>query len=161
MSTPDLVVERPVEYSLGLATEVGRLRAHMSGKYTGEPIEEHHLRSILESPDSDLIIVKNGLQIIASSVLSLRKDINRVRGWLEGVVVHTDFRGSGAADAMADEWERWNREKGSMVMHFTSKWDRTHAHKFYHRRGAYIINSHGKENGDRTAFFQYPIPAAA
>lgn len=157
MAAQGFEVDIPTKYSHELAAEVGRLHPYLADRFTGEPADEGALRSIIEEPSSDLVTVRSaaGLLVATSSLTLIRNTLGGAHSYLEGVVSHPDVRGSGVADLMADEWESWNRLRGSGTMRFTSGWHREEAHRFYQRRGAYIVNEASRGIG--TAHFEYPI----
>lgn len=160
MSSPvesELVLERVSLYTPELAAQLGELMIDLSEKASGQPTPEEKLRLNIESPSVLQLVVFAGDQAVGSSVITKLGGTTDgpSNGWLNDVVLHPDSRGKGVADLMADEWEAWCREENIDRLLFTSAWYRQPAHRFYLRRGAFIINNHPE---DKTAFFNYPIP---
>lgn len=132
----------------------------MSDSRSSVAILEKRLRPIIEEPSFEQIIAIERSRVIGSAVLSLRRgDGDRsVKGWLEDFVVHPDARGQGVADKMADFWEKWYDQNDAKILNFTSGYERKDAHRFYHKRGAYIIGElTNPETSKETAYFEYPI----
>lgn len=148
------VVERVMRYDNDLTAALGGLLLHLSDRADGAPISEAKLRSQIESPSVEQIIAHASTRLLdAATLTQLGGLMPTNKGWLEDFVVAPEARGLGVADAIADEWEDWARQREITTIMFTSGWDREAAHKFYLRRGAVILN----DKNDKTAFFNYPI----
>lgn len=151
----ELVVIR-ADFSPELAIELGQLTLYLADSVNGDPIAESNLRVGTDSPSAEQLIARQGSKLLGAATLTQIGGLLTRKAWLEDFVVTPEARGLGAADALADEWERWCQERDITTLMFTSGWHREAAHKFYLRRGAVILN----QPGDKTAFFNYPIQAS-
>ncbi len=150
-----VAVERVERYSSGLGQVLGRSLVHLTGETDTEPIPEAKLRFNIDNPGAEQLIAVSNTQILGAATLTqLGGLMPHAKAWLEDFFVVPEARGKGVADALADEWEAWCREREITTLMFTSGWHREAAHRFYKRRGAVILNT----PSDRTAFFNYPVP---
>ncbi len=148
----ELVVVR-ADFSPELAAELGQLTLHLTDSVYGDPISESNLRVATDSQTGEQLIAKQGDNLLGAATLTQIGGLLTRKAWLEDFVVAPEARGQGVADAIADEWEKWCQERDITTLMFTSGWHREAAHRFYLRRGAFILNS----SDDKTALFNYPI----
>ena len=135
-----IFVERLSTYTPEDAAGIGRLLPFLSESFSGMPIPEHHLRSIVESPCHDQLVARQGdARIVGAATLSLIMGAGAgSKAYLEDFV--TDPATKGVGSALWQEMGRWCIERNT-ELHFTSNQTRIAAHHFYLNRGAQIRNT--------------------
>lgn len=154
MSRAEIQIIRVDRYTDELASAIGDLTVHLTERAA---IDCERLEFSISSPSVEQFVAVMGERVVGASTLTELGGLlaGPRNAWLSDVVTHPEARGTGTADQMADEWEDWSREREIGALLFTSGWNREAAHRFYRKRGAYIINEH---TDDKTAFWNYPIP---
>lgn len=131
-------VERLTTYSPEDAQGIGQLMPQLSEKFSGEPIPEERLRTIIESPYHEQLVARTPEKIIGAATLSLILGSGaHQKVWLEDFVSdqHSGLRGVG--QALWDEMITWCEEQDA-DLHFTSRASREAAHAFYLKNNAKI-----------------------
>jgi len=141
-------------YHQELASELGQLNVHLTDQATGEPIPEDLLRVGTDSSNAVLLVARTPGRLVGAASLTQLAGMNNYDAWLNDFVVAPDWRGTGVAGALREEWNEWARERGVDRLLFTSGWAKKAAHNFYLRHGGVILNP----EGGKTAFFNMPIP---
>lgn len=85
----------------------------------------------LETPTSDILVLREADQIVASAMVGF----DGHRGWVYYLAVAPERRGSGFGRAMMDACEAWLRERGSPKIQFMVRDDNAAALGFYERLG--------------------------
>lgn len=143
-------------FSVELAADLGRITIHLDNASDGQAMNETKLKMTTDSLTAVQLVAREGSEVVGAATLTqLGGLMPNDKAWLEDFVVVPEVRGKGVADAIADEWEEWCQEREITTLMFTSGWNREAAHRFYLRRGSFILNN----PTDKTAFFNYPIPA--
>lgn len=85
----------------------------------------------LETPTSDILIIRHDAEIVASAVIGF----DGHRGWVYYLAVAPYCRGAGLGKVMMAACEAWLRERGSPKIQFMVRDDNTAALCFYERLG--------------------------
>lgn len=127
-------------YSKKDATELGLLLPHLSSRFGGSPVAEELISSIIESPFHDLFVARvHDGNIAGVATLSTVLGISSGKGaCLEDFVVSPDYRGQGIADLLWASLVEWCEQRNIAKLTFTSKPERSAAHRFYLKHGAQI-----------------------
>lgn len=136
-------IERLTQYTPEVGEAVRGLLVELSrsGRDRGEIPKEWFLE-VIDSPYHDLILAKNGEQILGMAVVSVTMGaIVRKNVYLEDFVVTSEARGQGIGTLIWDEIIRWGLEKGATDLEFTSGEGREAAWKFYQDKGAEIYKT--------------------
>ncbi len=135
----EIIVERVLEPTPDIATDIGKLMPDLSARFTEEPVAEDTLRQIIEPPDRDLLVAIVNGRIVGSAVMNLIIFASGKKAWLEDFVVAADedIRGKGVGYALWREVMKWSEEREA-PLEFTSSPLRERAHEFYNRQGAEI-----------------------
>lgn len=128
------------DYSKEDAGTLGTLLTHLSSQFDGDPVAKELLSVIIGSPFHDLFIARSqDGDIIAAACLSTVFGISSGKNaHLEDFVVSPDHRGQGVADLLWTSIIEWCKQRDIIKLTFTSKPERTAAHRFYLKQGAQI-----------------------
>ncbi len=85
----------------------------------------------LETPTSDILIIRHDAEIVASAVIGF----DGHRGWVYYLAVAPNCRGTGLGKVMMAACEAWLRERGGPKIQFMVRDDNTAALCFYERLG--------------------------
>jgi len=140
MPSSEILVERLTKYSSADAAGIGRLMPFLSSRLTNEPIEEVLLTEIIASPHHEQLVARLDSRIVGAATLNLLMGpAVQKMGYLEDFVTDPEVR-LGVGDKIWKEIITWCGENG-VDLSFTSKPERTKAHKFYLSHGAEIRDS--------------------
>lgn len=113
---------------------------------TGNPINQRYLeafRHIQGDPNNELVVVEDSGRILGMMQLTFIPYLTHTGSWrclIEGVRIHSNFRGRGLGEQMF----RWAfaraREKGCSMVQLTSDKQRPDALRFYEKLG--FVASH-------------------
>lgn len=135
-----IFVERLQSYTPEDAAGLGRLRPYLSAGKSDEPVEEAHLRHIIESPDHEQLVARldESRRIVGAATLTIISGaLTADKGWLEDFVTDPNAGVKGIGQQVWDEMSAWCRENG-VDLEFTSNKSRVAAHNFYKKQGAEI-----------------------
>lgn len=127
-------------YSSQDAIELGLLRPHLSPGAFDEPVDETHLRHIIESPDHTQLAVRldDTQRIVGAATLSIVAGVlSGYKGHLEDFVTDPSAGIKGIGQLAWKHMEIWCLEH-DVDLEFTSKPHRIEAHNFYRKQGAEI-----------------------
>lgn len=126
------------QYSSQDAAMLGQLLAHLSSRFTGEPVPKQSLTTIIDSSSHALLTARTpDGTIIGCATLSIILGISSGRcAQLEDFVVSPDYRGQGVADLLWNNLINWCKHQHITKLNFTSNPTRIAAHKFYKKHGA-------------------------
>ncbi len=93
------------------------------------------LSEMIESPATDLLIARDGADILGSLTLVVFRIPTGVRAWIEDVVVDDAARGRGVGDALNTFALDLARSKGAKTVDLTSRPSREVANRLYQRLG--------------------------
>ena len=131
-----ITVERLQAYTLEDAAGIGRLMPYLNQEFDGSPIDETHLRSIIDSPYHEQLVARIDSRIVGAATLSIVMGAKMGRkGWLEDFVSDPEAGIKGIGQAVWNEMGVWCVEH-DIDLEFTSRPSRTAAHNFYHKNGA-------------------------
>lgn len=98
-------------------------------------LSEQHLREIIESPASKLLVASKDGKLVGSLTLVVFRIPTGVRAWIEDVVVNFDYRGEGIGQALVSEAVRIAQVCGARTVDLTSRPDRDAANQLYRKAG--------------------------
>jgi GNAT superfamily N-acetyltransferase len=101
---------------------------------TPKLMDEAHLRRVLANPGSFLVAM-DGDRIVGCGQLCVEVLPSKVKGWLEDVVVDSEYRGQGIAGKIIEMAVSEARNQGCKHINLTSGADRESAHGLYERMG--------------------------
>jgi ribosomal protein S18 acetylase RimI-like enzyme len=97
--------------------------------------DREHLRRILETPGTTLLLARDGEKIVGTLTLALVSIPTGLRAWIEDVVVDEAARGLGAGEALTREAIRLASEAGAPTVDLTSRPGRSAANRLYEKIG--------------------------
>lgn len=163
MKDSSYAVIRAEQVTEDMSRQIGEMMPLLSASADNQPIPVAHLQSIVDSPDTDLLLavrdddhsVIGGVAVInLSRGVIVKNGIPNVKAWLEDFVVSTPRQGIGSL--LWNEIITWSHEKGAVVLNFTSNPSKAGAHKFYLAKPGVRIRAEGE-----TAYFSADIATAA
>jgi GNAT superfamily N-acetyltransferase len=130
----DVHVERLQEYTPEDAAGIGRLMPFLSDKFSGEPIDQELLETIINSPYHDQIVARLEGRIVGAATLSLVIGAAAGRkGYLEDFIADPAIQQQGVGTKIWQELLTWCKER-EVDLSFTSHPSRKPAHDFYRSR---------------------------
>ena len=131
MSTP--VVEIAREATSELVDAFARLIPQLST--SSPPPTRDELDEMITSPASDVLIAKEGDDILGALTLIVFRIPTGVRAWIEDVVVDDAARGKGVGDLLNRFALQLAASKGAKTVDLTSRPSREAANRLYQRIG--------------------------
>ncbi len=98
-------------------------------------LTDAHLRSVITSECSHLLICWNGNTVLGMLTLVLFPIPTGVRAWIEDVVVDESGRGKGIGNALSQFALNMAKEGGAKTVELTSRPSREAANRLYQRIG--------------------------
>ena len=102
---------------------------------SARPLTRSELQEIVSSPACQLLIVRDGDQILGMLTLVLFRIPTGVRAWIEDVVVHGSARGQGLGGLLVRKAIAIAQDAGARTVDLTSRPDRNVANALYVREG--------------------------
>ena len=100
------------------------------------PPTEDHLRAMVESPGTHVLVARDDDgSIVGSLTLVVFRIPTAVRAWIEDVVVDAAARGKGVGEALNRQALDLAREHGAKTVDLTSRPSREAANRLYKRIG--------------------------
>jgi ribosomal protein S18 acetylase RimI-like enzyme len=97
--------------------------------------DREHLRRILETPGTTILVAREGEAIVGTLTLALVRIPTRLRAWIEDVVVDEAARGLGVGESLTREAIRLASEAGAKTVDLTSRPGRSAANRLYEKIG--------------------------
>jgi ribosomal protein S18 acetylase RimI-like enzyme len=97
--------------------------------------DREHLRRILETPGTTILVAREGEMIVGTLTLALVRIPTGLRAWIEDVVVDEAARGLGAGEALTREAIRLASDAGAKTIDLTSRPGRSAANRLYEKIG--------------------------
>ena len=131
-----LSIERLDIYSPDDAAGIGRLMPFLNERLGSEPIAEHTLRQIIDSPWHDQLVARLDGVIVGAATMSIVMNAGAgPDGHLGDLVVDPAVRGQGIGDTLWRHIIMWCKQR-NVDLDFTSHPNRTDAQRFYLKHGA-------------------------
>lgn len=134
MNVHEVQIRLLTEYSTQAAEEIGQLVPEINEQDDGRPVSEQYLNAIIESPDRDQFVAELHGKIIGAATLNLIIHPRKRKGWLDYIMVRSEYQGQGVGYKMWQSAEKWCVAQGAEMMDWTTS--NIEAMKFYERQGA-------------------------
>ncbi len=99
------------------------------------PPTREHLRALVDSPDTVLLVARVGGQILGSLTLAFYRIPTGTKAWIEDVVVDDAARGRGVGELLNRSALDEARARGAKDVSLTSRPSREAANRLYQRIG--------------------------
>jgi ribosomal protein S18 acetylase RimI-like enzyme len=124
-----VIVERVNEADAALAAAVARLMPQLSPKR--EPAGIAELTELVSTPGTNLIVAREGTEVIGMLTLIVYRIPSGVRAWIHDVVVDESARGRGVGEALTKEALRQAVDAGAISVELTTRQEREAANRLY------------------------------
>ena len=112
--------------------EISALLAQLGG---GKTCSLEHLRKVVQNPNSEIWVVKEGEKIIGMATSALIVKPGGITVQLEDVVVDEAARGKGLGRRLCEKAIERAKANGARSIHLTSRPEREAANKLYQKLG--------------------------
>jgi ribosomal protein S18 acetylase RimI-like enzyme len=128
-----MTVEIATEVTPRLVQAFAKLIPQLSK--SSPPPDESALAEMVASPATDVLVARDGDEVLGALTLVVFRIPTGVRAWIEDVVVDEHARGRGVGDALNNFALDLARSKGAKTVDLTSRPSREAANRLYQRLG--------------------------
>jgi ribosomal protein S18 acetylase RimI-like enzyme len=128
-----VIVERVTEPDARLAEAMAALIPQLSARRTPPSLRE--LAEIAAAPGTNLLVARDGAEVLGTLTLVLYRVPTGVRGWIHDVVVDESSRGRGVGAELTLEALRLADAAGAISVELTTREERAAANRLYQRLG--------------------------
>ena len=128
-----VIVELATEATPDLVSAFARLIPQLSRSSPAPTASE--LSEMIASPATDVLIARDGSDVLGALTLVVFRIPTGVRAWIEDVVVDDSARGRGVGEALNQFALELARSKGAKTVDLTSRPSRAAANRLYQRLG--------------------------
>lgn len=128
-----ITVEIATEVTPALVQAFARLIPQLSK--SSPPPTEAELAEMIAAPATDVLIARDGVDVLGALTLVTFRIPTGVRAWIEDVVVDDAARGRGVGEALNQFALDIARTKGAKTVDLTSRPSRAAANRLYQRIG--------------------------
>ena len=128
-----MIVDIATEATPDLVSAFARLIPQLSRSSPAPTASE--LSEMIASPATDVLIARDGSDVLGALTLVVFRIPTGVRAWIEDVVVDDSARGRGVGEALNQFALELARSKGAKTVDLTSRPSRAAANRLYQRLG--------------------------
>ena len=128
-----VIVDIATEATPDLVSAFARLIPQLSRSSPAPTASE--LSEMIASPATDVLIARDGSDVLGALTLVVFRIPTGVRAWIEDVVVDDSARGRGVGEALNQFALELARSKGAKTVDLTSRPSRAAANRLYQRLG--------------------------
>ena len=128
-----VIVDIATEATPDLVSAFARLIPQLSQSSPAPTASE--LSEMIASPATDVLIARDGSDVLGALTLVVFRIPTGVRAWIEDVVVDDSARGRGVGEALNQFALELARSKGAKTVDLTSRPSRAAANRLYQRLG--------------------------
>ena len=126
-------LERLVEVNEETVSDVNILLKQLSERLQGCSLES--LKEIIENTYAELWAARDGERIVGIGMLAVITAPEGLKGKIEDVVVHSDYRGQGLGQQLLAKLIERAQDRGIAVLELTSREERVAANSLYLKAG--------------------------